>query len=293
MTTDTMRALREQRFDDPRPVRFLFNAPVMGFLWLFIRVFLGWQWLISGWHKVYGDSAIGWTRDGTNAQGKFVHAGDSILGFWNRAAAVPEQGMPPITYDWYRGFIQYMIDHRWNGWMTYVIAYGEVLVGVALIVGACTELAAFFGATMNMNYLLAGSASTNPVLFFCALLMILAWKTAGYIGLDRWLLPALGTPWQPGQLFTPQRARRGATLADRATAFAIALAVWILAACVVVFIAAKGDVLWDLKAGYVLELLTVTAAFSVIDFALSRLGLEPPFRPSRVYAGRPGTGVRA
>jgi thiosulfate dehydrogenase [quinone] large subunit len=27
-------------------------------------------------------------------------------------------------------------------------------------------------------------------------LLVLAWKTAGYIGLDRWLLPRLGTPGQ-------------------------------------------------------------------------------------------------
>jgi thiosulfate dehydrogenase [quinone] large subunit len=27
-------------------------------------------------------------------------------------------------------------------------------------------------------------------------LLILAWKNAGYVGLDRYLLPLLGTPWQ-------------------------------------------------------------------------------------------------
>jgi thiosulfate dehydrogenase [quinone] large subunit len=27
--------------------------------------------------------------------------------------------------------------------------------------------------------------------------LILAWKTAGYWGLDRFLLPLLGTPWRP------------------------------------------------------------------------------------------------
>lgn len=41
----------------------------------------------------------------------------------------------------------------------------------------------------------AGSASTNPVLFILAILIILASKVAGHIGIDRWLLPALGTPW--------------------------------------------------------------------------------------------------
>ncbi len=52
---------------------------------------------------------------------------------------------------------------------------------------------------MNFNFMLAGSASTNPVLFLLAVLLILAWKVAGYYGLDRVLLHRLGTPWQPAR----------------------------------------------------------------------------------------------
>jgi thiosulfate dehydrogenase (quinone) large subunit len=200
----TLKTLSRQTFDDPKPVRFLFGSPLMGFFWMFLRIFLGWQWLNAGLHKVHGDGAIGWIRDGT-VNGKEVNAGDSILGFWQRAVAIPETGAPRITYDWYRDVLQYMIDHGWNGWMTYVIAWGEVFVGIALIIGAFTGFAAFFGASLNMNFMLAGTASTNPVLFGVAVLVVLAWKNAGYVGLDRWLLPALGTPWKAGQLF------RGAT----------------------------------------------------------------------------------
>jgi thiosulfate dehydrogenase [quinone] large subunit len=74
-------------------------------------------------------------------------------------------------------------------------------VGIALILGIFTGIAAFFGSFMNMNYLLAGSVSSNPILFIIAVLLILAWKTAGWWGLDRWVLPALGTPWSRGTLF--------------------------------------------------------------------------------------------
>jgi thiosulfate dehydrogenase [quinone] large subunit len=75
---------------------------------------------------------------------------------------------------------------------------GELAVGIALIVGVFVGISAFFGAVMNFNYLMAGSASINPAMFVVALLLIFGWKTAGWIGLDRWLLPALGTPWEPG-----------------------------------------------------------------------------------------------
>jgi thiosulfate dehydrogenase (quinone) large subunit len=47
-----------------------------------------------------------------------------------------------------------------------------------------------------MAFMLAGTTSSNPVLAFLGLFLILAWKNAGYIGLDRYLLPILGTPWK-------------------------------------------------------------------------------------------------
>jgi thiosulfate dehydrogenase [quinone] large subunit len=76
-----------------------------------------------------------------------------------------------------------------------------VLVGVGLIVGGLVGIAAFFGALMNMSFMLAGSASTNPVLFFLAVLLMLGWQVAGYYGADRFILPIVGAPWKPGKLF--------------------------------------------------------------------------------------------
>jgi thiosulfate dehydrogenase [quinone] large subunit len=49
---------------------------------------------------------------------------------------------------------------------------------------------------MNLNFMLAGTTSSNPVLFGLAVLLMLGWKVAGYWGLDRVLLPVLGTPWR-------------------------------------------------------------------------------------------------
>ena len=66
---------------------------------------------------------------------------------------------------------------------------------IALILGAFTGIAAFFGALMNWNFMMAGSASSNPLLFVLALGLVMAWKIAGYIGLDYFLLPLIGTPW--------------------------------------------------------------------------------------------------
>lgn len=48
---------------------------------------------------------------------------------------------------------------------------------------------------MNLNFMLAGSTGTNPVPHTTAGLLMLAWRVAGHYGVDRWLLPAVGTPW--------------------------------------------------------------------------------------------------
>jgi thiosulfate dehydrogenase [quinone] large subunit len=93
------------------------------------------------------------------------------------------------------------------------VTLGEMAVGIGLILGALTGIAAFFGALMNMSFLLAGSASSNPVLFAFGIGLILAWKVAGYYGLDRYLLPRLGTPWSTGSLFRRSKAGEGQSTA--------------------------------------------------------------------------------
>ena len=118
---------------------------------------------------------------------------------WN-PVALSGQGRPPISYDWYRNFIQWLIDIGAQTWMGWLIPIGELAVGLGLLFGALTGFAAFFGALMNMSFLLAGSASTNPIMFTLAVGLMLAWKVAGYYGVDRWLLPMLGTPWHPAVL---------------------------------------------------------------------------------------------
>jgi thiosulfate dehydrogenase (quinone) large subunit len=68
---------------------------------------------------------------------------------------------------------------------------------------------------MNWNYIMAGSASTNALLLAIAVGLMLGWKVSGWIGLDRWLLPLLGTPWYPGTLFTRRGRPEGRAAPDR------------------------------------------------------------------------------
>jgi thiosulfate dehydrogenase [quinone] large subunit len=63
---------------------------------------------------------------------------------------------------------------------------------------------------MNFNYLCAGSVSINPVLIVLSLFLLLAWRIAGYYGVDRYLIPLLGTPWT-GSLIHKQEAAPAVT----------------------------------------------------------------------------------
>ncbi len=189
-----MAAQREQPnfYEDPKFARILFSTTRFAWLWAIVRVWLGYKWIDASLHKIGVEA---WTGGGL-----------ALKGFWERAVAIPQPpGRAAITYDWYRSFLQYLLDAQVYTWFAKVIAYGELLIGIALIIGAFVGIAAFFGAFMNINFMLAGTASTNPVLFTVAILLILAWKVAGYYGVDRYVLPALGTPWKPGRVFTPTR----------------------------------------------------------------------------------------
>lgn len=191
------------QIQDPPIARYLFQSTATAWLWLFVRLYVGYAWLEAGWHK-FTDPR--WMNG----------SGEALLSFWKRAVAIPEPpARPAITYDWYRGFLQFLIDNNTAGWFSYVIVFGELAVGLGLILGAFVGVAAAGGLTMNLAFMLAGTTSTNPVLAMLAILLILAWKNAGYLGLDRWLLPLLGTPWwrptSPTRMAPPPRTAPAAS----------------------------------------------------------------------------------
>ncbi len=172
---------RGRVIQDPGFIRTLFNDTRLAIFWLIVRVWVGYQWIEAGLHKIESAAWVG--------------TGDALKGYWLGAVAIPAEGRPAISFDWYRSFLQFLLDTQSYTWFAKLVSYGELIVGIALILGAFTGVAAFFGGLMNFNYMLAGSASTNPVLFILALGLIMAWKISGYIGLDYFLLPWIGTPW--------------------------------------------------------------------------------------------------
>ncbi|MBV9578290.1 MAG: DoxX family membrane protein [Chloroflexi bacterium] len=148
-----------------------------------LRIWLALQWLKSGLAKLTNPA---WT-DGT---------GRGLLTFWSSALATNAHGGSAITYDWYRSFLQFLVDSHAETWFSRLIASGETSVGLGLLVGALVPMAALGGLTMNMSYMLAGSASVNPVLALAAGILLIGRGRPGLIGVDGvaiWLMRIRGT----------------------------------------------------------------------------------------------------
>ena len=181
-----MSTINERVFiEEPRLARLVFGDPRFGWLWLPLRLYLGWSWWEAGWHKFVDP--------------KWMGSGEALLEYWTRGLKMTPK--PIIAFDWYRSFIEFLASSGAHTWFSKIIIFGELAVALGLILGAFTGLAAFFGGLMNWSFIMAGSASTNGLLFAIATWLVLAWRNAGWIGLDRWLLPIMGTPWKPGRLF--------------------------------------------------------------------------------------------
>ena len=181
--------------EDPSFAKSLFGDPRWSWLWLIARIYVGYSWLSAGLEKLQNPA---WTQTGA-----------ALKGFWTSAVAIPDTGHPSIAFGWYRDFLQGMLNANAYTWFSKLIVAGELLIGAAMILGLFTGIAAFFGGFMNWNFMMAGSASINPVLFAIATWLVLAWRTAGWWGLDRWVLPALGTPWRPGYVFSHEQRGSG------------------------------------------------------------------------------------
>ena len=110
----------------------------------------------------------------------------------------PAPGSPAITYDWYRTFLQTLLDNNAYTWFAPLITFGEMAVGLGLLIGLPDRLRGLLRGPHEhvVPARRLGLGQPGPV--HPGDRLMLAWKVAGYYGVDRYLLPMLGTPWRPG-----------------------------------------------------------------------------------------------
>jgi thiosulfate dehydrogenase [quinone] large subunit len=183
--------MHEEYFMEESPFsRFFLSDTRIALFWLIIRLYVGWEWLSAGWEKVTNPAWFG------------SSAGAALTGFVNGALQKTGGAHPDVQW-WYAWFLQHAVLTHPLFW-SHLVAGGEVLVGTALCLGFLTGISAFFGLFMNLNFMLAGTVSINPILYTLGVGLILAWKISGHIGLDRYVLPMLHRYFRPVKVSSSQ-----------------------------------------------------------------------------------------
>ncbi|NBD27872.1 DoxX family protein [Paenibacillus glycinis] len=137
-----------------------------------LRVYVGWEWMTAGWHKLTGDKAF------------------DAAGFIQGAISKPvvDMGTHENIYPNFVWFLSHIaLPHV--GQFNVLVPWGEFLVGLGLIVGGLTTAAAFFGLLMNFMFMFAGTVSMNPWLVLLGVILLIAGANAGRVGADHYLLP--------------------------------------------------------------------------------------------------------
>lgn len=134
-----------------------------------IRVYLGFTWVTAGFGKI---------TNGFDASG-FI-----------QGAIAGAAGDNPAVQGWWAVFLEKFALP--NATMfSFMVAWGELLVGMALILGIFTSFAALMAMTMNFAFLFSGTVSTNAQMVLLTAFILVAGFNAGRFGLDRWVLPLL------------------------------------------------------------------------------------------------------
>ncbi|TVT28246.1 DoxX family membrane protein [Salinicoccus cyprini] len=134
---------------------------------LVLRVYLGFGWFTSGLGKVTG--------------------GFDASGFLQNAVQNPVLGPDGnAVYPWYT-FLVENVFLPMSPVINVMVPWGEVLVGLGLLLGGFTAYAAFFGLMMNFAFLFAGTVSVNPLYIIIGMIILVSGHKAGSFGLDRFL----------------------------------------------------------------------------------------------------------
>jgi thiosulfate dehydrogenase (quinone) large subunit len=179
-----------------RAADWLYRSKAASLLWLAARLWLGYGWVSAGYQKLWGsEKAVFWNGGGAGVKG-FATAGVSGSAAGRGAGA---------SYGWWAAFLHDFVVPN-ASWIAKVVTVSELAIGVLLILGLFTGLAAVAGLSLNLVYMFTGSAGVNPAYAIVAVFLILAWRNAGYLGLDRFALPMASERLHRGPRATGQTA---------------------------------------------------------------------------------------
>lgn len=120
----------------------------------------------------------------------FTHGLQKVSGGFDASGFLQGAVKNPGVEAWWATFLEGVALPN-VGIFNVLVPWGEVLVGLGLIVGCLTTTAAAFGAVMNFSFLFSGVANPNALFVLLLVFILVGGSNAGKIGLDRWVIPYL------------------------------------------------------------------------------------------------------
>jgi thiosulfate dehydrogenase (quinone) large subunit len=140
------------------------ESRVMAVVWTAMRVWLGIMWIQAGVAKLWGAE-----------NPAFLHnSGAGVAGF-------AAHGVP--AYTWWGSFLHSFVVPN-AGWIAVLVAVAEFAIGVALVAGLFTRVAALGSLALLFTYVMSGTASVCAFYALFAIVILTMWRTSGWIGLD-------------------------------------------------------------------------------------------------------------
>ena len=140
------------------------QSKVLAVGWLAMRVWLGIMWIQAGWAKLFGAENAYFLH----------HNGAGVAGF-------AAHGTP--AYTWWGSFLHGFVVPQ-AGWIGVLVAVGEFTIGVALVAGLFTRIAAVASLALLFTYVMSGTASVCAFYALLAIVILTMWRTSSWIGAD-------------------------------------------------------------------------------------------------------------
>jgi uncharacterized membrane protein YphA (DoxX/SURF4 family) len=87
------------------------------------------------------------------------------------------------AYSWWGSFLHGFVVPN-AGWIGVLIAVAEFAIGVALVAGFFTRLAALGSLALLFTYVMSGTASVCAFYALFAIVILAMWRTSSWIGID-------------------------------------------------------------------------------------------------------------
>jgi thiosulfate dehydrogenase [quinone] large subunit len=142
-------------------LQWLGRSKAISVVWLAMRVWLGIMWIQAGDAKLWGKE-----------NSSFLHHG--VAGFATHGTA---------AYTWWHSFLTGFVVPN-SGWIGVLVAVSEFVIGIALVAGFFTRIAALASLGLLFTYVMSGTASVCAFYALFAIVIIATWRASSWIGFD-------------------------------------------------------------------------------------------------------------